>query len=330
MPPDKNKKTEGYRAPVTDVNGTHPHDGSQSDPNPPSCPIPLDCTYLESSSDCVSSAAPGGVQTQRPMLERNKPSMLAKKKNCLTCPISDCLLQLCRPTFSLSDPGMYRQQFECPRGTVVFRQGDPVRGVYLIQSGLVKMAASDPGGRSLILGIGRKGDPMGHHGFNSSATHSHTAVAMEDASVCIVEKEHFKRLWDDCIPLRERVFHIMDREMRENRDRLMSMAHRSVRSRIASTLLYICGLYGYAENGRGIRVHFDRQDMADHAGTTKEQVSKVLSDFKRKGLVNFRAKHFKHFDLAGLAELSGNHDGTGGGEDGLSGAPIGVKLPEVA
>jgi CRP-like cAMP-binding protein len=57
----------------------------------------------------------------------------------------------------------------------------------------------------------------------------------------------------------------------------------------------------------GIRVHVDRQEMADLAGTTKEQVSRILADFDQEQLIRFRAKHFKYIATDKLREIAEKH-----------------------
>jgi CRP-like cAMP-binding protein len=69
-------------------------------------------------------------------------------------------------------------------------------------------------------------------------------------------------------------------------------------------LLHIAEIYHYQQGGCSIHVGIDRQDMADLAGTTKEQVSLVLSTLRQEKLVNFKAKHFKYFDLEGLRKIA--------------------------
>jgi len=51
-------------------------------------------------------------------------------------------------------------------------------------------------------------------------------------------------------------------------------------------------------------VHLDRQDIADLAGTTKEQVSVALSELREAKLISFKAKHFKFLDLEGLKKMA--------------------------
>jgi CRP-like cAMP-binding protein len=55
------------------------------------------------------------------------------------------------------------------------------------------------------------------------------------------------------------------------------------------------------------KLNIDRQEMADLAGTTKEQVSRILADFDHEELIRFRAKHFKYIAIDKLRQISENH-----------------------
>jgi CRP/FNR family transcriptional regulator len=212
-------------------------------------------------------------------------------------------------THVASDPesDRHREQTPFERGGVLFRQGEAVHGIYLIQSGLVKSEMTDSAGSNIILGFFRKGDPLGHHEFRSDDSHTHSAVAVEDSHVCVIEKGHFRSLVDSCASLSERLYRTVVTEARGYGRRLLSLVHRSVNQRVADALLGICFLYGYREDGRGVRIRIDREEMAEYAGTTKEQVSKALAEFKVRGMVSFRAKHFRHVDIAALSALAGSH-----------------------
>ena len=47
--------------------------------------------------------------------------------------------------------------------------------------------------------------------------------------------------------------------------------------------------------------------MADLAGTTKEQVSRILADFDQEELIRFRAKHFKYIAVDKLRQIAESH-----------------------
>ena len=213
-------------------------------------------------------------------------------------------MKSCTPAASDPESDRHREQTPFERGGVLFRQGEAVHGIYLIQSGLVKSEMTDSAGGNIILGFLRKGDPLGHHEFRSSDYHTHSAVAVEDSQVCVIEQGHFRSLVDSCASLSERLYRTVVTEARGYGRRLMSLVHHSVKQRVADALLGICFLYGYREDGRGVRIRIDREEMAEYAGTTKEQVSKALAEFKRNGIVSFRAKHFKHIDMAALYALT--------------------------
>ena len=204
-----------------------------------------------------------------------------------------------------SDDETHRVHALFPKGESIFRQGDASKDVFLIQSGLVKLETSEPGGGTLLLGFRQKGDPIGYQALKESEPRTHSAVSVEDAGICVIQAGHFRLLSKSCVSLRDSLYANLLREVREFQNRLVSLAHRSVKARVADALLHICRLYNYKGDGSWIRIQIGRQEMADYAGTTKEQVSMALSEFKRKGLIDLRAKQFRHVDLQALRSVAG-------------------------
>ena len=72
-------------------------------------------------------------------------------------------------------------------------------------------------------------------------------------------------------------------------------------------MVHLAETYNYKQTGMGIKVHIDRQEMADLAGTTKEQVSRILADFDQEQLIRFRAKHFKFMAVDKLRQITEKH-----------------------
>jgi CRP/FNR family transcriptional regulator len=129
-------------------------------------------------------------------------------------------------------------------------------------------------------------------------------TAVEEVQACYLSAEGFRSILPDSPELRNEINKALLSEIRSIEQKALSLATNTVRERIAEALLHIAQVYQYKERGRSVHTHLDRQDIADMAGTTREQVSKVLAEFRRSGLIKFRAKHLKYFDLAGLRKVA--------------------------
>ena len=235
---------------------------------------------------------------------QNAPAMINLHPNCLTCNVRDCALMKHCERELLASVQSYKHQYHFRKGESIFREGDPVRGVHFVQSGLVKQELNGTKGRPFILKLANQGQPMGHRSAMSAAPQPYSATAVEDSRVCFIELDFFRNLLRKSDGMRQEMDRILLREIGEAEHRLLGVAHQTVREKIANVLLHMASVYHYQDGGAGIKVQIDRQEMADMAGTTKEQVSKILAQFTREKIIRFRAKHFKFLNLEVLKRIA--------------------------
>lgn len=222
---------------------------------------------------------------------------------CRNCIPGNCLMSsLCtHPLFP--EFRTHTRTIETPAGQVIYSEGERVKGVFFLRSGLVKKSKATLLPRAVILDVWSGGLPLGLEDLDRRNTHSCTATALEPSRVCFMEADIFRRMADHIPTVRETVNRHLASLLRRSERRVALLAFGNVRQRVADALLRIADLYGYGKNPGGIRILFDRQDIADMAGTTKEQVSKELTRLREDGLLRFRAKHFKFLDRDGLKSI---------------------------
>jgi CRP-like cAMP-binding protein len=223
--------------------------------------------------------------------------------HCLTCNVQDCIMKKIGSTSLLADTQPFKHSYDHRRGTELFKEYQEPRGVYFVRTGLVKLEKKGTHGRKMLLKIASPGQPLGHHCIEPGDLHSTSAVTIEDGRFCFIEIDAFRKAVHQSETFRSEIRRLILGETRELETKLALMTYRLVREKVADALLYIAKRYGYAPDGNGIRINVDRQEMADMAGTTKEQVSKTLAELMKMGLLRCRAKHFRFIDLEGLTAL---------------------------
>lgn len=201
----------------------------------------------------------------------------------------------------------YKHHYEFKKGELIFREGDEINGLYFIQSGVIKLEMNGETERPFILRLIGAGQTMGHRFLSYTGLQPYSASAVEDSRVCFIELGFFKNLMQKNELLQEEVRKIFLREIRTTEVKLLQIAQQTVREKVAGILVHLAETYNYKQVGMGIRVHVDRQEMADLAGTTKEQVSRILADFDQEQLIRFRAKHFKYIAVDKLRQISERH-----------------------
>lgn len=201
----------------------------------------------------------------------------------------------------------YKHHYEFKRGEMLFREGDEINGMYFVQSGVIKLEMNAETQRPFILRMIGAGQTMGHRFLNYTGLQPYTATAVEDTRVCFIELGFFKNLLQKNDLLQEEIRKIFLKEIRSTEIKLLQIAQQTVREKVASILVHLAETYNYKQTGMGIRVHVDRQEMADLAGTTKEQISRILADFDQEQLIRFRAKHFKYIAVEQLRQIAEKH-----------------------
>ena len=201
----------------------------------------------------------------------------------------------------------HKHHYEFKKGEMIFREGDEISGIYFIQSGVIKLEMNAETERPFILRLIGPSHTMGHRFLSYTGLQPYTATAVEDSRVCFIELGFFKNLVQKNELLQEEIRKIFLREIRSTEVKLLQIAQQTVREKVAGILVHLAETYNYKQTSMGIRVHVDRQEMADLAGTTKEQVSRILADFDQEQLIRFRAKHFKYIATDKLREIAERH-----------------------
>ncbi len=212
-------------------------------------------------------------------------------------------MKQCEPAL-LQSVQTFKHQYFFRKGHTLFNQGDPVKGVQFVQSGLIKQELAGQKKRPFILRLCGQGQPMGHRSLSANEIQPYAATAVEDSRVCFIEMDFFNGLLKKSESLQQALQKIYLKEIKEAENKLINIAHHSVREKVANVLLELCEVYDYKNHTNGIRIQVDRQEMADLAGTTKEQVSKVLAQFTREKIIRFRTKHFKYLDIESLHKIA--------------------------
>lgn len=233
--------------------------------------------------------------------------MTISSDTCVTCKVRNCsILKPCTIT-TLSALSTFKTAREFQKGEFIFEEGAPVKGVYFIKKGVVKIEKKAANGRSLILKIGGRGGIIGHRGHDHLNVQNCTATALSDVVCCFIPMNFFKEILKSAPDLERQLYEEYLNDLKQIEQRSLGLAYKNVREKVAEVLLLIAEIYGYTLQSRGFNIDLSRQDFADLTGTTKEQVSAALKEFERLSYLRYSGKRFYHIDLAMLKSISGNY-----------------------
>jgi len=187
------------------------------------------------------------------------------------------------------------------KGQTLFYEGTRPMGLFCINTGKVKVFKISSDGKEQILYLAKPGDFLGYRALISEEFYNASATVIEEGAICYIPKSDFLYILNNnpifFRKLTQRICH----ELGVMEDKLVTIAQKSVRERLAATLLMLKETYGM-EGGDSdlIDIALSREDLANIIGTATETVIRLLSEFKNNSLISLHGKKIKVLDPKGL------------------------------
>ena len=203
---------------------------------------------------------------------------------------------------------MHRTNFEVKKGRRVFVEGEPVKGMYFVYRGAVKIHKRWDAGKELIVRFARPGDIFGHLGLGNENGYPVSATAVEDSVICYVSMEFFNSTLKVNPLLTIKLLHLLAHELQLSQKSSRDLAHMSVKARIAQSFLALKDQFGTRQDGY-LDINISRQDIASYSGTTYETVFKVINDLAGSQTIELSGKNIRINDEQTLRSIINNEGG---------------------
>lgn len=188
------------------------------------------------------------------------------------------------------------------KGEVIFSEGEAINGVYCVKEGICKLSKLSANGKDQIVKIVVKGDLLGQRSLVTDEVSNLQAVALSDMEVCFIPKSEIIMDLQRNPKFSFDVLKDMARDLREADNIIVNMAQKSVKQRLAETLIYIHDNFGVNPDGT-LSILLSREDFANIVGTAVESAIRVLSQLKKEGLISTHGKYIKISNLEGLKRV---------------------------
>lgn len=196
------------------------------------------------------------------------------------------------PLFAdLADPDLERllvgaAPLRLDTGAAAFHQGDEARTFQVLLTGRLKLSQVTSDGQQVTLRYITPGEMFGGIAALNGKPYPASALAVAPSLAVRWDREVFQRHVQEQARLSWKLIQELSRRFSEAQSRFREMATERVERRIARTLLRLAHQTGRrVEEGVLIDLPLSRQDLAEMIGTTQFTVSRVLSDWERRGLV---------------------------------------------
>ena len=188
------------------------------------------------------------------------------------------------------------------RGDHLFRQGDPLKTLYVVRSGSVKTYLSTRYGLDHVVRFYLPGEVIGLDALADSH-HPSSAQALEISSVCRISLDAVDGNRSNP-KIQRQLLKLASQEMVSEHARSVMLAQRDASERLATFLLQLSQRYakrGYSNHE--FNLSMSRQDIASLLALAVETVSRLFTHFQSIGLISVDRRHVRLLSLDGLREL---------------------------
>ena len=172
-----------------------------------------------------------------------------------------------------------------PKNEIIFIEGEPCQGLYVVKSGQFRIFKSSPEGREQVLLIAREGDIFNDVPVFDGGSNPASGSALEDSTAYLIPKERMLSLVANCPAALNVIRHFATR-LRHMTALVEDLSFRSVVSRLAKALLDLA----VVEGGPSPVRRLTQDEMAAMIGTVRDVVGRALRTLEKKGAIKMEGQ----------------------------------------
>lgn len=195
------------------------------------------------------------------------------------------------------------------RGQNIFTEGALPTGIYFIKKGKVKKYKALNNGKEQIIYLCNEGEMIGYAAFLGEERYSDSAATITDSSIGYISRERLVRLLDKHQELSKLLVKKLSHEFGVMVNFIATFTKKSVRERIALTLLILNDNFSLNKNDDNeTLIELTREDFANIVGIATETLVRFLRDFEQEGLIKKKGRKIivleplKLFKIADLTD----------------------------
>lgn len=192
-----------------------------------------------------------------------------------------------------------------PKGAVLFVEGQSPRGVFMICTGRVKLTTCSSEGKALITRIAESGEILGLSATVSGRAYMTTAETLTPCQVNFIRGEDFLRFLSQNSTASLRVSEHLSNNYHSvfEQVRSLGLSH-SASEKLAKLMLEWCERNGNeTEKGISVKLTLTHEEIAQIIGSSRETVTRLISDFKKKQIIRIKGSTLTIPDKAVLTAM---------------------------
>ncbi|RLD65528.1 MAG: hypothetical protein DRI84_06620 [Bacteroidetes bacterium] len=193
-----------------------------------------------------------------------------------------------------------KHTYEVPKGSAIYKVGQPIREFIYLVDGLVKLQKINRDGRAQIVSIAKPLDFVGLLSVFSDQDYQYTITTLVDSTFCKIDLDVMRKMASQngqfALDILKYISKISDEIIRHT----YAINSKNLRGRIAMILLDFANKH-FQSNIFTLPV--SRKELAELIDMTPENVIRILSEFRRDDLVNVKGKHIEILNRSLLEKI---------------------------
>ena len=192
-----------------------------------------------------------------------------------------------------------RVELTYKKGELLSKQGTLMSNVIFIRKGFVKLYLENEG-EVTILSIAKPGTFIGVQALYGEPVFPFSAEALTDAEVCLKDVSVIRELVLENTGFAQKIIEILNASLIQSYKRMFSLTTRQIDARFSELLLYLQNIL-YESNP--FKLTISRKEIAGLISTSPESVSRLISDFKDKGIIRGKGQTIEIMDQKKLIDI---------------------------
>lgn len=196
-----------------------------------------------------------------------------------------------------------KTSYTIKKGEPIFEEGEVTNGIYCIKDGVCKLSKLSDNGKDQIVKLVKPGELLGQRSMISDEPANLSAVALEDMEVCFIPRSEVMQFFTQNNQFSMNVMRTICDDLKGADDHMVNMAQKTVRQRLAETLIYLEDTFGKNEDG-SLRIQLSREELAGMIGTATESCIRLLSELNKSDYIELTGKKITLLDKNKLKRLT--------------------------
>jgi CRP/FNR family transcriptional regulator len=190
------------------------------------------------------------------------------------------------------------------KGQFVFTEGNRPTGLFCVNTGKIKIYKVGLDGKEQIVRLAKDGEVIGYRSLISGELYQASASALEESVICFIPKNVFFGLIQSNADLSMNIVRLISNDLRRAEKRISDMAQKTVKERLAETLLMLKEFGGFEKDHKTIDLSLTRDDLANIVGSATATTIRLLIEFKNSRYIDLKGKKIKILNTKALSDIA--------------------------